>query len=94
MDGDLRVEPGLLRDRATELEAVARALAGEGMLGLSVPAPGWSAGVALAGLAGGVSTALGAAATRIAHSGGLLRAAASAYENADLRAAHRLHRIS
>jgi hypothetical protein len=92
VDGDLRVDPGLLRDRATELEFVARALA-EGEDGLSVPAPDWSSGRALTELAGAVSSSLGAAATRVARSGGLLREAATSYEEADLRAAGRLRRV-
>ncbi|MEV4533606.1 hypothetical protein AB0J82_07225 [Asanoa sp. NPDC049518] len=92
MDGDLRVDPGLLRDRATELDLVARALAC-GPDDLCVPAPDWAAGASLAGLAGEVSSALGAAAARVAHSGGLLRDAARSYEEADLRAAIRLHRV-
>jgi len=92
VDGDLRVDPALLRDRATELELVARALAVGGD-DLCVPAPSWSSGSALAGLADGVSAALGSAAARAAHSGGLLREAARSYEEADLRAAIRLHRV-
>ena len=92
MDGDLHVDPGLLRDRATELELVARALA-VGSDDLRVAAPGWSSGSALAGLADGVSAALGSAAARVARSGGLLREAARSYEEADLRAAIRLHRV-
>lgn len=92
MDGDLRVDPGLLRDRAIELDLVARALA-VGGAELSVPAPSWSSGVALACLAGDVATALGAAAARVARSGDLLREAARSYEEADLRAATRLHRV-
>ncbi|MEV0714538.1 hypothetical protein [Asanoa sp. NPDC050611] len=94
MDGDLRVEPGLLRDRAAELDLVARSLATVSSDGLSVPAPEWSSGVASACLAGAVSAGLGTAAARVAHSAGLLREAAGAYEDADLRAAHRLHRVS
>jgi hypothetical protein len=92
VDGDLRVEPDLLRGRAAELELVARALAtGDG---LCLPEPSWSsAGVALAALSGVVSSALGTVAARVADSGGLLREAARSYEDADLRAARRLHRV-
>ncbi|GIF72926.1 hypothetical protein [Asanoa siamensis] len=94
MDGDLRVDPGLLRDRAGDLDSVARALASVvGGSDLIVPAPSWAAGAALVGLAGAVSAELGAAAGRVAHSGGLLREAAQSYEDADLRAARRLHRV-
>ncbi|MEV4618700.1 hypothetical protein AB0J74_08355 [Asanoa sp. NPDC049573] len=92
MDGDLRVDPDLLRDRAAELSQVARALA-TGGFGLSVAAADWSAGVGLAGLASAVSSALGSAAAGVAHSGDLLRAAAAGYEDADRRAASRLHRV-
>ncbi|GIF65840.1 hypothetical protein Ais01nite_38750 [Asanoa ishikariensis] len=92
MDGDLRVDPGLLRDRATELDLVARALA-VGRDDLCVPALEWSAGAALSGLTRDASSALGAAAARVARSGGLLRDAARSYEEADLRAAIRLHRV-
>ncbi|SNS86922.1 hypothetical protein SAMN05421812_102133 [Asanoa hainanensis] len=92
MDGDLRVDPGLLRDRAAELDLVAFALA-VGRDDLCVPAPEWSSGIALASLAGDVSSALGAVAARVAGSGGLLRDAARSYEEADLRAAIRLHRV-
>jgi len=92
VDGDLRVDPGLLRDRAAELDLVARALPVFGD-DLCVPAPTWSAGAALAGLAGDVSTALGSAAARVARTGELLREAARSYEEADLRAAIRLRRV-
>jgi hypothetical protein len=92
MDGDLRVDPNLLRDRAAELSMVARALATGGS-DLCVAAPDWSAGVGLAGLASAVSSALGSAAARVAHSGELLRSAAAGYEDADRRAAIRLHRV-
>ncbi|GAA1871763.1 hypothetical protein [Asanoa iriomotensis] len=90
MDGDLSVEPGLLRDRAVELELVARGLAAGLGSDLCVPAPDWSSGTSLAELSGAVASSLGAAAARVAHSGGLLREAAGAYEDADVRAARRL----
>ena len=93
MDGDLRVDPGLLRDRATELDLVAQALAVGGREDLSVSAPSWRSGVTLPALAGEVSTALSSAAARVARSGDLLREAARSYEEADLRAAIRLHRV-
>jgi hypothetical protein len=92
MDGDLLVDPDLLRDRAAELSLVARALV-TGGFGLCVDAPDWAAGVGLAGLASTVSSALGSVAARVAHSGDLLRSAATGYEDADRRAAIRLHRV-
>jgi hypothetical protein len=92
MDGDLRVDPDLLRDRAAELSLAARALA-TGGFDLGVDAPQWSAGAALAVLGSTVSSALGSQAARVAHSGDLLRSAATGYEDADRRAALRLHRV-
>ena len=92
MDGELRVQPDLLRDRAVELEWIARALA-SGVDGLAVDAPGWAAGTGSVALESAVGAGLGAVGGRVAGSAGLLREAASAYEEADDRAAGRLRRV-
>ncbi|MDG4821153.1 hypothetical protein O7635_04695 [Asanoa sp. WMMD1127] len=93
MDGDLRVEPGLLRARAGELELVASALASVSAQVCAAADPSFVAGRALVVLSDAVSGALGSAAARVARSGGLLREAALSYEDADSRAAHRLRRV-
>lgn len=91
MDGELRVDPTALRDRASELDATARSLASGAGGGFA--APEWSAGRALETLDSAVSAGLGVVAGRVAHSAALLREAATAYESADERAAARLWQV-
>jgi hypothetical protein len=93
MDGDLRVDPAQLCDRAAELELVARALAGAVGDDLDPAVADWPVGVTLTGLVSAVSGGLGGAAARLAHSGALLREAAAGYLSADQRAATRLRRV-
>ncbi|MGQ5259687.1 hypothetical protein ACTWLT_02915 [Micromonospora sp. ZYX-F-536] len=81
-----------------ELRAVAVALDGEahrlalglaGVPGLLVPAPGWRAAAALAGLEAAGHAWLCRLGARVAATAGGVRAAAEAYETVDDRAAGR-----
>ncbi|MCO1598321.1 type VII secretion target [Micromonospora sp. RHAY321] len=81
-----------------ELRAVAVALDGEahrlalglaGVPGLLVPAPGWRASAALAGLEAAGHAWLCRLGARVATTAGGVRAAAEAYETVDDRAAAR-----
>ncbi|MEU8297546.1 hypothetical protein AB0C04_09690 [Micromonospora sp. NPDC048909] len=86
------VQPEALRDVARALDddayRLARGLAGAA--GLVVPAPQWRAGPALAGLESAVHGWLGGLGGRVAATGGAVRAAVTAYQAVDERAARRL----
>lgn len=86
------VDPGGLREVARALDDGAYRLAHglAGVPGLVVPAPGWRAGVALAGLESAVHAWFAALGARLAATAGAVRAAADEYEAVDDRAARRL----
>ncbi|MGK5742804.1 hypothetical protein [Micromonospora sp. URMC 103] len=86
------VRPETLRGVARALDDDAYALAHglAGVPGLTVPAPGWSAGSALAGLEAAVHGWLGRLGGRVAATGAAVRAAVDAYQAVDDRAARRL----
>ncbi|MGS2613377.1 hypothetical protein ACVCAH_02385 [Micromonospora sp. LZ34] len=91
-DQEISVRPEVLRQAAGRLaddgHRLAHGLAG--VPGLLVPAPGWSAGGALAGLESAVHAWCGRLGGRVAATGAAVSATAEAYDAADDRAAARL----
>ncbi|MDO3702525.1 hypothetical protein Q3W71_12670 [Micromonospora sp. C28SCA-DRY-2] len=91
-DEAISVRPEVLRRAAGRLAdegyRLAHGLAG--VPGLVVPAPGWSAGAALAGLESAVHGWCGRLGARVAATGDAVSAADEAYRAADDRAAARL----
>jgi hypothetical protein len=86
------VQPDGLREVAAGLTDDAYRLAHglAGVPGLVVPAAGWRADAALAGLESAVHAWCGTLGARVAASAGALRVAADEYEAVDDRAARRL----
>ncbi|RKN44405.1 type VII secretion target [Micromonospora endolithica] len=92
----LTVRPDVLRRSAGALGEDAYRLAHglTGRPGLVVPAPEWATGAALAGLESAVHGWFGGLAARVAATGEAVRAAGTAYEAVDDRAAGRFARLS